>query len=789
MSPDTTPAALGGNVGAARPRLHDPRLLKGHGRYVDDIDDRGALHAAILRSPVPHGRISGFDGSAALAAGAVLVLGPDDIEGLVEPLPTKWRLPGQQPDAVAVADRTVRYVGQPIGIVIAASRAAAEDMAELVKVEIDELPAVTSVDAALADGASLLYPESGTNVAGEIHFGTPVDALEATIGSAPHVIERVLAIQRVAHSPMEPRGVLAEWVPTIEQLTVWMSSQAPQAARLDLSTSLRLRVDQVRVVAPDVGGAFGGKTVLYVDEALVCLAAKILGCRVKWIEDRTENLVSSYQGRGLRAQARLAVGADGRFLAIQAHITGDLGAFATQAGSGPFQVAALALEGPYRFGAAGASVTGVYTNAVPTGAYRGYGMQEAAWIRERLIDEAARELGLDSLQIRLLNVVQSTELPHTTHTYLTYDSGDYAQALRRAGEIARQRTRPSTDRTRRGVGLASSVEITGFAPSALLEMFRIDWSGWESGRIRINQDGSITVFSGVISIGQGIETALAQIVADRLDVPIDWISVQLGDTSTASHSDLTSQASRSVALAGGALVQAGDRLRRRMRGLAARHFDVPVEDVIWDGANFSTAGADASASWRHIAHRGWMGWGRSEPDRIQLEEVVDFDPPAITYAYSTHGAAVAVDLDTGKVTVEDYWSVNDSGVLVNPLLADGQIIGGIVQGLGIALLEESRYDADTGQPLSTTWGDYLLPVSADVPRIQVEHMCTPSDIIPGGFKGLGEGGIIATPAAIANAVAAAVPDIAAKLTSTPLSPERIWTALNAAGPSSRWAEV
>ncbi|MFD9498807.1 xanthine dehydrogenase family protein molybdopterin-binding subunit [Streptomyces sp. NPDC060035] len=772
-------------VGRSVPRPQDPRLLRGEGRYVDDVEEGGARHAAFVRSPVAHGRLTRFDATAVLAEGlAELVLGPDQLAELADSLPGKWLLPGQYPAGIQVAATTARYVGQPLGVVVAATRALAEDAAERVELAFEELPPVPDAVAATAPGAPLLYPEHGSNVAGRIHFGDPADALEAAIAAAPHVVERELGIQRVAHSPLEPRGLLAEWIPGIDELTVWTSSQSPQGVRHELAASLRLRVDQVRLVAGDVGGSFGGKNVLYVDEVMVCAAAIVLGGRVKWIEDRRENLLAAYQGRGQRARARLALDADGRFLALHAEVTGDLGAFATQAGSGPFQVTGLTVEGPYRFPAAGSTVSAVYTSLVPTGAYRGYGMQEAAWIRERLIDEAARELGIDAVELRLRNLVAPQDMPYTTRTSLTYDSGDYPAALRRVAELAEAHRAPepgADSRVRRGVGLACGVEITGFAPSALLEAFQISWSGWESGRIRVNEDGSVTVTSGVMAVGQGIETALAQIVADELRVPLDRVRVRLGDTATSTYSDLSSQASRSVALAGGALVQAGARMRERMRGLAAGALGAADAEVVWDGEAFSGGPGGKRLTWREVAHRGWMGWGRPEGDRIRLEEAVDFDPPAITYAYSVAGAAVAAELDTGRLTVEAYWSVNDSGVLVNPQLADGQITGAIAQGIGIALLEEVVHDGANGQPLTTTLSDYLLPSSSDVPTPHIEHLHTPSTVIPGGFKGLGEGGCIPTPAAIGNALAAAVPEIAALTMATPLAPATLWSAMAKAG--------
>lgn len=768
-------------VGRRMPRIHDERLLRGDGHYIDDIDETGVLHAAIVRSPEAHGRITRFDAAEARAhEAAVLVLGPEEIREVADSLPLTWQIPGQHLGSLALAIDTVRYVGQPIGIVVARSRALAEDVAELVEVDIEPLPVVVALDDALAADAPLLYPEHGSNVVGEIHFGAPLETLETAFAESAHVVEREFTVQRINPSPMEPRGVVADWIPSIGQLTVHASSQAPHLVRQELSAALRLRADQIRVVVPDVGGAFGGKTTMLADEAMACLAAKVLGKRVKWIEDRTENLTACYQGRGQRARCRLGLDAEGRFTALAVHILGDVGALLNTASSGPFQVAALTVEGPYKFGAAGASVTAVFTNAVPTGAYRGYGMQESAWIRERIVEEAARELGRDATELRLLNMIGPDEMPFSTHTTLAYDSGDYPAALRRAAAIGLQRRRPSTARVRRGIAVTANVEVTGFAPSALLQALQIQWSGYESGTVRVNDDGSVTVFSGVTPMGQGIETTLAQIVADELGVPMNQVSVQLGDTHTAPFSNFSSQASRSLPLAGAALIAAGTQMRDRMHGLAASALGVAVEDVKQDGLVFGARTAGTEVTWQQVAHLGWMGWGRPDAERILLEETVSFDPPGIAYAYSAHGAAVAVDLDTGKVAVEDYWTVNDSGVLVNPLIADGQIVGGIAQGLGIALLEEAAYDPETGQPVATTYLDYVMPVSEDMPNVTIEHMETPSPHVTGGFKGVGESGIQPPAATIGNAIANAVPEIAAGLVATPMSPSRIWTLLAAA---------
>lgn len=789
MSTDPAPGPAPGLIGRALPRVHDARMLRGHGRYADDIgtaDEGPVLHAAVLRSPVAHGHLTRFDAASARAdRRAFLVLGPEEIAAHADPLPTVWRMPGQLQDRIEVATRTVRHVGQPVGLVVADSRAAAEDIAELVEISYEPLPAVVGVDAALAEDAPLLYPGTagtGGNRAGEARMGDPEADVARVMAAAPHVVTRELAIQRVNYAALEPRSLLAEWIPSTERLSLWSGTQVPHSFRAGLAQALRLRMDQIRVSVPDLGGAFGGKTVLYVDETLVCLAAKLLGRRVKWTEDRTEALTGGYQGRGQNVTASLALDTGGRFLALDAHIRGDLGAFATQGGSGPFQVAALSIEGPYRFGCAGATATAVYTNAAPTGAYRGFGMAESCYVRERLIEEAARELGLDAQELRLRNLVPADAMPHTTRTLSVYDTGDYGVALRRARDAVAGSPRARTGRVRRGVAAVPSIEATGYGPTAMMEAFGMELAGWESARVRVNEDGTVSVFAGAVAMGQGIETTLAQIVADRLGLPLDRISVCLGDTETTPRTDYSSQASRSVVVWGGALMTAGERMRARMDALAASYLETVPEDISLDADQVFRAGKTSrTTTWSQVARRGWLGWGRPDPDRVALEESVDFDPPALTFAYAAHAAAVAVDLDTGQITVEGYWAFTDSGVLVNPAIADGQTVGGIAQGLGVALTEEAVYDPHTAQPLATSLWEYELPAPATVPTVHVTHTQTPSTCVPGGFKGLGEGGIMPPPAVVTNAVADAVPEIAPALDRTPLTPYRVWTLLQEAG--------
>jgi carbon-monoxide dehydrogenase large subunit len=772
-----------GLIGARTPRIQDERLLRGHGRYVDDLSDQATLHAAIVRSQVPSGQVTGFDPAEAWGLDGVrIVLGPEELTQRLARVPHPWPIPGQQITEVALADTAIHYVGQPLAVVVATSRALAEDAAELVLIDIEERDPVVGVTAAQREGAPLVHPELGSNRVGTIHLGDSVEEIEEYFGRAVTIIDEIFEIPRIGHNAMEPRGLVVEYVPATGQLEIVSSTQVPHLVRQEVARALGLRVDRVRVVAPDIGGSFGQKTSLFPDEAIVCAAAKALGKRVKWIEDRSESLVAAYQGRGQLTRGRLALDAEGRFLALYLDIHGDLGAFpSTGTGAtGPFQVAGMMIEGPYRFERAGATITAWYTNASPTGAFRGYGMQESCFVRERLVDEAARRHGIGPEELRARNMLRREELPFVTRTQMPYDNGDYPAALARAAAYGRGHARPSEGRIRRGTGLASMTEITGYAPTFLQEMFGIHWSSYDSTRIRVNEDGSVTVHSGLTGVGQGIETALAQIAAERLGVPLEWVSVDLGDTAVSPYSNMASQASRGIPIGGGALWEAADRMRLRMRALAASYLKAPVpDDVNFDDGVFR-APDGATATWREIAHRGWMGWGRDPKGPIALEEIEEFDPPSITYGYATHGAAVAVDLDTGKVVVEDYWLTHDAGVVVNPLIAEGQISGGVAMGIGSALLEQVAYSPE-GQPITTTYLDYLLPMSEDVPDVVQDHLETPSEIIPGGFKGLGESGIIPPPAAIANAVAAAVPEIAEKLVAIPLSPSAVWTLLDEAG--------
>lgn len=776
-------------VGQSVPRINDPKLLTGGGRFTDDIDLPGLVHATIVRSTVAHGTITDFDtAEAASESDVALVLGPDEIVAATRNIPCVWHAPGQRMLEYPVTSRHVTYVGQPIGIVVADSRAAAEDAVELLGISFEELPNVTDSEAAAAPGAPLLVPEWGDNVCAVVDAGDPRERVEEVMSAAAHVIERRLRVQRIAPNPMEPRAVVARWDAFDETLTVWMSTQTPHHCRDHLAIALGLRADQVRVAVHELGGGFGAKEHLYPDEIMVCLAAMRLGRPVKWVEDRVEHLTATVHGRDAIHRARLALDADGRFLAIHTDILGNLGAHPSNVGLGPFRVSMGMLPGPYRFESAGGTVTAVLSNTTPTGAYRGFGMQEATWVRERLVDEAARELGFDPVDLRLRNMLQPEDLPYLTQTFQNYDSGDYPEGLRRtAAAVANAAPAMSSGRVRRGVGYASHVEFSGLGTSRSQQIVGFHLGGYETAMVRVEPDGSVTVSSGVTGMGQGIETGFAQLAADHLGIGIERVRVRLGDSARDPYSATGSIASRSMTVGGGALVKASTRLRERMLAVAAHQLEISPEDLelVRDAQGrdvFRPKGSpDVSLTFEQVAEKAWLNWDvPNDQVDIGLEETFILNPDDISYAYASHAVAVSVDLDTGLVSLDGYWVTHDSGVLVNPMICDGQVTGGIAQGIGIALYEQMTW-GEGGQPTSTTYLDYVLPLACDVPKIEIEHLITPSPFIPGGMKGLGEGGTIASPAAIGNAIAAAVPEIADRLLETPFTPSRLWEFIDEAG--------
>ncbi|MER5426043.1 xanthine dehydrogenase family protein molybdopterin-binding subunit [Streptosporangium roseum] len=759
-------------VGARTPRREDSRLLAGRGRFVGDVRLPGMVHAVVVRSPIAHGRVTRRAVEAARAADGVLDVVTAEDAATVR-LPCVSLAPGQRESSYPVLDEAIRYAGQPLAVVVARTAEAAHDAAGLIGFTFEELPAVIGVETAIGSDAPLLYPGWGTNLVTDFAVGD-TDCEEAIAGAA-HVVDMTFRLGRAAPSPVEPRGIVAAYAE--EALTIWAATQAPHHVRDHAAEALGLSHHRVRVIGRDVGGGFGAKEHLYPDEALVCLAAIRLGRPVAWTESRSDHLVATLPARDAVHRGRLALDADGRFVALHCDILGDLGAHPSNVGIAPMAVSAIMLPGPYRFDRAGARLRAAVTTTTPTGSYRGFGQPEVTWTRERLIDEAARRLGLDPVEVRLRNMIGPEELPYATRTWQSYDSGDYPGALRTLRDLAR--ARPSHDGRRRGVGFSCHVEATGMGPSMGMKAAGQAAGGFETAIVRMDLDASVVVHAGVAGMGQGIETTLAQLAADAVGVPLERVHVVLGDTSATPYSSVGSIASRSLVVGGGALNRAADLLRDRIVAIAAHQLEVAPDDLeIMDGAVRVKGDPVAHRTLREIATSAWRGWDLPEGMAPGLEERVTHDPSAYTYAYGAHAAAVAVDEETGAVEVEGYWVVGDSGVLVNPAIVEGQLRGGVAQGIGMALTEEVVYSPD-GQPSA----DYLLPTVREIPEIAIVLMETPSPITPGGMKGAGEAGTIGPPAAVGNAVAAALPEIAGRITATPLTPQTVWSLLGAGGRS------
>jgi aerobic carbon-monoxide dehydrogenase large subunit len=760
-------------IGSRVLRREDTRLLTGRARFVDGVRLPGMAHAVVVRSPIAHGRLTHCGVAGARSAAGVLdVITPAEAGGLR--LPCVSLAPGQRQSGYPVLTEEIRYAGQPIAVVVADTAAQASDAAPLLDLSFDGRAAVVGVEAALDGAAVHLYPEWGTNVVTDFEIGDPGAECDEVFAAADQVVQMTFRFGRASPFPLEPRGVVASYAE--QKLTVWASTQAPHHARDHAADALGLGYDRIRVVSFETGGGFGAKEHLYPDELLVCLAAMRLGRAVSWSESPGDRLVATLPARAATHRGRLALGNDGRFVALHADIVADLGAHPSNCGIAPAAVSASMLPGPYRFARVGARVRGVVTTTTPTGSYRGFGQPEAAWTRERLIDEAARRLGVDPVDLRLGNLIGPHELPSQTRTGHAYDSGDYPSILRTlrdkvgaADHVVRR-----DDGRRRGVGFACHVEATGMGPSMLMKAMGIQAGGFETATVQMAPDASVVVHAGVVGIGQGVETALAQVAADRIGVELDRVQVVLGDTATTPYSSVGSIASRALAVSGGALVRAADRLRDKILAIAGHQLEVDPADLeIVDAAVRVKGTPDVSRTLREIATSAWRGWDLPDGVPPGLEERVSYDPPAYTYACAAHAAAVAVDPQTGAVEVEGFWVVNDSGVMVNPAIVEGQLTGGIVQGIGMALTEEIAY-TPSGQPLAS----YEPPRTTEVPDIDVTMLETPSAHTPGGMKGVGEGGTISAPAAVGNAVAAALPEIADLITDTPLTPEALWSLLH-----------
>jgi carbon-monoxide dehydrogenase large subunit len=756
-------------------RFEDPRLLAGKGSFLEDLQLPGMLHAAFVRSPYAHAEIRDVPTEAAQVPGVVGVFTATDFD--LKPTPTVMPHPAYRPcSQPPLATGKVRFVGEPIAVVVAETRYQAEDGAAALAAELDldPLDVVPNAEAALAPDAPLLHDDLGENVAGT--FEVAIGDVEAAFARAAHVVNGHFTVQRYTGMPIETRGVLATMEPITGRYLVWSSTQWPHTVRTALAESLGVPEHRVRVIAPDLGGGFGVKQDIYPEETVIPLVAERLGRPVRWIETRREHFVCTAHSREQDHEVELALDADGVALGLRALVTSDLGAYTRGLGLLCPSITAGSLLGPYRIRHYQATVRCALTNKAPTGAYRGAGIPEAVFALERTIDTAARQLGLDPAEIRRRNFIRPDEFPWqtglgTAQVPVTYDSGEYEAGLDRALALAdypgwREKQAAARAEGRYlGIGLASYVLLGGLGP-------------YESAEVRIDPSGEVVVVTGVHAHGQGTDTALAQIVADELQTVPERVTVQHGDTDQIPFG-MGTYASRNAVMAGGAVTVASRQVLAKARKLAAHLLEVTENDLeLTDGA-FQVRGApEQTVTLGALAAAAAPD--RPLPDGIEPDLAARhyFQAPLPTFASGTQIAVVEVDPATGALTILDYVSVNDAGPRINPTVVDGQIQGGIAQGIGGALMEEINYD-EGAQPLGS-FLDYAIPRATDMPDVRQDHLETPSPLNPLGVKGLGEGGTLAPPAVLAAAVEDALVPFGVEVTRTPLTASTIWRLIQAA---------
>jgi carbon-monoxide dehydrogenase large subunit len=760
-------------IGTPRRRVEDRPLLIGAGRFTDDLRVPGTLHVQFLRSPHAHARIARLDVTAARRApGVVLVATGADVRHLAAPAVNTFNLDMKVAPNPGLADGVVRTVAEPVVAVAAETVAQARDAVDMIEVDWDPLPAVVAPAAALAPGAPRIHATVPDNRAFGMTWRT--GDVAAAFQRAHRVVKVAVRQTRLSAVALEPRVLLATWDASHGELTVWISTQAPFRTRSELARILDVPETHVRVIAPDVGGGFGVKGTTYREDIVVAWLARELGRPVKWVATRGEDLATTQHGRGADAEGELAVDADGVILGLRARIDAPMGSALVFTAVGPVRNYGRTLPGPYRVPALEIEAHAAYTTTAPTGPYRGAGRPEGTFLVERLIDEAARALGLDPADVRRRNLVPAGVFPYRTATNMVYDSGDYPAALATALRDARYEELREEQRRARARGELMGVGVCAYVePSA---------AGWESGQVRVERSGAVTVVTGSSAHGQGHETVFAQIVADALGVDPDVVRVQHGDTHGAPPG-IGTFGSRSTALGGSAAHRAAVQVRDKAQRIAAHLLEASPADVVQADGGFQVAGLAARrVTWAQIGAAAYRPQPLPLADGPGLEATVFFTAEDEVWSFGACVTAVGIDRDTGQVRITRCVWVDDAGVIVNPLLAEGQMYGSFAQGAGQALLEGVLYD-ETGQLLTASLMDYALPRLGDFPDFEHVTMVTPSPRNPLGVKGLGEAGCIAVPPAVVNAVVDALAPLGCTHLDMPITAEKVWDVLRRARPA------
>ena len=787
---------MGNYIGQSVKRLEDKRFLTGKGKYTDDIVLPNMTYAYILRSPYAHAKINGIDTAAAAAApGVVAVFTGSDFEAIAG-VPCGWQVNFKNGDTMhepphpLVVKAKARHVGDAVAVIIAESRYAARDAADLVEVDYEELDAVVAADKAAEPNSPLVHDDLPNNIAFDWALGNPIEEVDAAIQSAHHVTSLEFINQRLVANAIEPRSAIGDYDSTNDRYTLWTSSQNPHLIRLLMCAFvLGLPEHKVRVVSPDVGGGFGSKIFHYTEEAIVTYCSGKLGRPVKWTAERSESFKTDAHGRDHVTQADMAFDADGKITALRVKTFANMGAYlSTFAPAVPTYLHGTLLQGLYTTPLINVDVTATFTHTTAVDAYRGAGRPEATYLLERLVETGAIEMGIDPAELRFKNFIppfDGVEQPgYQTQVALQYDSGNYAGVLQRAlemvgyEELRAKQKNGQTNGKLLGVGISTYIEACGIAPSAVVGSLGARAGLYESAQVRVQPTGKVSVYTGSHSHGQGHETTFAQVVADRLGIDIADVDIVHGDSDSVAFG-MGTYGSRSLAVGGSAIMKSLDKIIEKGKQIAAHSMEARPEDVTFADGKWSVAGTDKSIGFGDVALTAYVPHNYP-PD---LEPGMDFssfyDPANFTYPFGAHIAVVEVDKDTGKVDLIDFVAVDDVGNIINPMIVEGQIHGGVVQGIGQALFEGAIYD-DQGQLINGSYMDYTLPRADDVPMIKTDNTVTPCPHNPLGVKGAGEAGAIGSTPAVVNAVIDALKGYGVKDIQMPLTPQRVWEAMQPA---------
>jgi carbon-monoxide dehydrogenase large subunit len=783
-----TAVESGPEIGKSRRRKEDAHLITGRTLWTDNVTLPGMLHLAMLRSPMAHAKITSIDTTEAKSRpGVVAVFTGRDFAETQGNLPCAWAPEGiVNPGAPSLAIDQVNFAGECIAVVAARSKAEAQDAVEAIDIEYDPLPVVLDMEEAVRDGATLVHPNIDSNRAYRWEFesgaaGTGA-AMDEALAGAEVTIKRRFIQQRLIPAFMEPRSTVVQ--PMGDGITMWDATQIPHILRTLIGVTLGIPEQKIRVIAPDVGGGFGGKIPVTPEQIISVLVARALNKPVKYTESRSESLLSAHHGRDQIQDITMTAKRDGTVTGLDVHLYGDMGAYLRLFGPSVPVLGAFMFNAIYKFGAYRFVSEGVFTNKTPTDAYRGAGRPEATYAIERIMDELAHELGTDPMELRRKNWIKHEEFPFTTVSGLTYDSGNYEAATAKALELIgwedlrgeQRKRREAKDPVQLGLGISTFTEMCGLAPSRILGSLAFGAGGWEHASVRMLATGKVELVTGSSPHGQGHETAFAQILADRLGVAFEDVEVIHGDTQS-SPKGLDTYGSRSLAVGGIAIVKAADKVIEKARKIAAHLLEANEDDLEFADGAFSVKGSPGSSvAMGEIAFATFLGHNLPDGMEPSLDADATYDPENFSFPHGTHLCAADVDTETGMVKIRKYVCVDDVGTPINPLIVEGQVHGGLTQGIAQALFEEAIYD-EAGNLTTGTFVDYTLPSAADLPSFTTDRMETPSTTNPLGVKGVGEAGTIASTPAVVNAIVDALRPFGVNDIRMPATPERVWRAI------------